>query len=308
MKTRISVILVVAFVANVQSPAAQSNDSSTLRPLMWQNAVKTDAAPPAQQAMPAMFTEVASTVSNAPTYYSAQRNMPPLPFNPFPELQLLDIGGNKFVYDDQMVDYFSSSIGSPLVNDESWALNSSMSLAPPCNPCSTNGNGGGSSSFSGVPYNIAANDLWVKITRTNASTGFLLDVSNTVSGVTYGVGLKSSISPDPFNTWLLASVFQATSTSKQLLGNASAATRFYNAVNLDTYAGPSVSILSPAAGSTVSNDVTMQIRVVDILPLTAINVYVDGTQVGTIRSNQNGTAAVPTTWFPNGQHQIGSRS
>ncbi|HEY0549901.1 MAG TPA: Ig-like domain-containing protein [Verrucomicrobiae bacterium] len=283
---------------------AQSTDTAAPRPFIWQAAVKPDAPPATQQAVQVTFTEVASTGPSIPHYYSAQLQIPPLPFNPFPELQLFDIGDNKFMYDDQMVDYFSLSMGSVLATDETVAMSSTMSMAPPCNPCSTNGNGSEGSSFSGAPYNIAANDLWVKITRTNSSTGFLLDVSNTVSGVTYGVGLKSSMNPDPFNTWILASVFQATSTSKQLLGNASAATRFYNAVNLDTYVGPSVSIVSPASGITVSNDVPLQIRVTDILPLWTVKVYVDAVQVGVISPGLNGTFTVPTYLFPNGQHQI----
>ena len=38
-------------------------------------------------------------------YWSAARQMPPLPFNPFPELPVYDVGSNTFVYDDRKVDY-----------------------------------------------------------------------------------------------------------------------------------------------------------------------------------------------------------
>jgi len=41
-----------------------------------------------------------------PTFYSLQRpEIPPLPFNPFPELPLYSIGEHSWVYDDRSVDY-----------------------------------------------------------------------------------------------------------------------------------------------------------------------------------------------------------
>jgi hypothetical protein len=39
------------------------------------------------------------------TFYSAQRKQPPLPFNPFPELPLVRLGNNQFIYDDREVNY-----------------------------------------------------------------------------------------------------------------------------------------------------------------------------------------------------------
>lgn len=299
MKTKILEVLAVAILANVLS--AQSSDNATPSPLMWQAAVKPD-VPTSSGQQAVIFAESVSKGPSLPLFYSAQRNVPPLPFNPYPALPLFDIGDNKFVYDDRAVDYFSLFAGSALAS-ESGGM-SAMSMAPPCDPCSTNGSGGGGPvNFGGPAYSYSSTQLWVKITSTN-STNFLLDVNNTVSNVTYGVLAKSTVDTDPFNTWTLVNVFQATSTNKQISGAASAATRFYAAVNLNSYVGPTVSIVSPASGATVSNDMTLQVRVTDILPLTAIKVYVDGTQVRVIGSNQNGIVTVPTTWFPNGQHQI----
>lgn len=39
------------------------------------------------------------------TYFSAQLLQPPLPFNPFPELPVVALGGGAFVYNDMKVDY-----------------------------------------------------------------------------------------------------------------------------------------------------------------------------------------------------------
>ncbi len=248
--------------------------------------------------------ETALKRPSLPHFYSAQRNIPPLPFNPMPGLPLFDLGGNKFLYDDTAVDYFSLFAES-FSSSESEGGMSAMSSMAPCNPCSTNGGGGGGGSFySGPPaYSYASTSLWVKITSTNA-TNFLLDVNNTVPGTVYGVGLKSSVNADPFNTWTLAQVFSATSTNKQFDGTASQAARFFNAVNLDAYTGPSISIVSPMAGATVSNDIPLQIRVTDILPLTGVKVFVGAVQVAVLQSNQNGIVTVPTARFPNGSHQI----
>jgi len=179
-----------------------------------------------------------------------------------------------------------------------------MSIAPPCDPCSTNGGGGGGDSYFGPPaYSYSSTDLWLRITKTN-STDFSLDVFNTVPGTFHGIGAKSSMDTDPFNTWTLVSVFEAPSTNYQLLGNASALKRFYNAVNLDTYTGPSVSIVSPTSGTTVSGDMPLQIQVKDILPLQTIKVYVGAVQVAVLRAGDNGMVIVPTHWFPNGEHEI----
>ena len=298
MKKLFTLICLGAVSATILT--AQSTSSATTSPFIWEAAVKADA--------PASFTPPAamggtSLVSTPPLYYSAQRDVPPLPFNSHPELALFDIGNNSFMYDDSNVDYFSLFTENALAGQGVGEM-SSMSSPSPCNPCSTNGGGGGGAPYSGPPaYSYSSTQLWVKITSTN-TTNFLLEVNNTVSNKTYGVLAKGSIDTDPLNTWSLVTVFRSTTTKTQFLGNASAATRFFAAVDLDSYVGPSVSIVSPAGGTTVSNDVPLQIRVTDILPLSSVKVFVDAVEVGVIQSGQNGTTTVPTTWFGNGQHQI----
>jgi hypothetical protein len=103
-------ITLLGFCAACAAFGAESNPSS---PYKWDLAVKPDAPSPTPQAEQVTFTELAATASSIPLYYSAQRNVPPLPFNPFPELQLFDIGDGKFVYDDGDIDYVSLRIGEP---------------------------------------------------------------------------------------------------------------------------------------------------------------------------------------------------
>lgn len=50
-------------------------------------------------------TPVPETPVIGGSFYSMQRNQPPLPFNPFPDLPLYDAGGGRFVFDDRQVDY-----------------------------------------------------------------------------------------------------------------------------------------------------------------------------------------------------------
>ena len=139
----------------------------------------------------------------------------------------------------------------------------------------------------------------------NPPDGFSLDIFNMTVGSLYSIGAKDSLDPDPFNTWtLVATPFIAEAPNEELSGSISAAKRFYRAINLDEYIGPTVSIVSPASGSTVSGDVPLQVQVTDILPLLSIKVYVDQVQVGFIQSGDKGIITVPTSWFPNGDHEI----
>lgn len=156
--------------------------------------------------------------------------------------------------------------------------------------------------FRPFAYGNSSNELCLNLTRTNA-TGLLLDVLNITPSVLYGVGVKSNLDSEPFNTWGLVSVFEAQSTNAQLVGTASAPKRFYTAVNLDEYTGPTVSIVSPPSG-TVTGTANLQVRVRDILPLTTLKVYVDSVQVGVVTAGQNGIINVPTYLFPNGDHEI----
>ncbi len=282
MTTRTLALMFFMLVAAHGTRNVQAETKTTDRTLKWEAAVKPDvpAIPPQQKV--ATVAEESASKSSLPLFYSTQKIVPPLPFNPFPELDLFDLGDNKFAYDDRAVDYQGLSATTAVMTSFSAEELDGPLLGPLM--CSS------------------SNDLSLNITSTNTSD-FLLDVCNTTPGVLYGIGAKSVLDIDPFNTWTLVNVFEAQSTNEQLVGTASAPTRFYTAVNLDEYVGPIVSIVSPTSG-TVTGAVALQVRVTDILPLTSLKVFVGGVQVGVIVPGQNGTMSVPTYLFPNGDHEI----
>src|SRR6266496_939410 len=90
----------------VYSVSAQSTDGPNGRWLIWAKAVKSDVAE-TQVPRTANLQLVAALDSRPrpPVYYSAQRNQPPLPFDPFPDLPVFDLGNGGLMYDDRDVDY-----------------------------------------------------------------------------------------------------------------------------------------------------------------------------------------------------------
>ena len=120
----------------------------------------------------------------------------------------------------------------------------------------------------------------------------------------YGIAAKNSANSDPFNTWSLVPGFIAEAPDEEVSGAFSVSNRFLTAVDLDAYVGPTVSVLSPASGATVCGNVSLQVHVTDILPLGSIQVFVDGTQVAAIQPGGDGAISLPTSWFPNGEHEI----
>src|SRR6266404_7100166 len=52
-------------------------------------------------------SRLSAEVTNSPsgTYWSLQLDLPPLPYNRFPELPLYDLGNRSYVYDDRGIDY-----------------------------------------------------------------------------------------------------------------------------------------------------------------------------------------------------------
>src|SRR5688572_13357885 len=90
-------------------------------------------------------------------FYSIQRtNQPPLPFNPFPELEVYS-WGEIFFFDDSAVDYDAI---------ESAFSSSSMSLMSVDPPPFPGGGGGGSGSGNstnvGPAYSYGSNSLWLE--------------------------------------------------------------------------------------------------------------------------------------------------
>ncbi len=101
-------------------------------------------------------------------FYSIQKtNQPPLPFNPFPDLQVYS-WGEIFFFDDSAVDYDAI---------ESAFSSGSMSLTsvvfPPV-PGPGGGSGNVNSTNVGPAYSWASNDLWLEITGMTNTTGWFI--------------------------------------------------------------------------------------------------------------------------------------
>ncbi len=282
MRRTIHAVLAVAILANIEVFAAELKPAKTPAALAtWRAAIKPD-APPSDRKQAMASAEPTAKGSHTPAYYSAKRNVPPLPFNPFPDLPLFDLGDHNYVFDDSQVDYDTLQAGAKAMEDASEL------------PVDQN---------EGMMSAMMAGALSVGITYSPPS-GFLLDVLNMNPGGVYGVGAKALMDTDPFNTWSLVSVFQAEAANEQLEGNASAPARFYNAVDLDSYSGPLVEIVSPGDGSTVNGDVVVHIRVTDVLPILSVRIYVDAILAGVVQPGDDGRIVLPTSRFANGQHQI----
>lgn len=224
-------------------------------------------------------------------FYSYQHpDYPPFPVNLFPDLPVYQVDPKVYVIDDRSVDYGPSM------------MITTSSGGPP-----VPGPGGGQPQpppiLSPHSSTLGLTNLWVNISL-SPPTNFFLDVFNTTPGVQYGIGAKSSIDPDPFNTWSLVSLFEATARTQRLAGAASSPMRFYRAVNLDQYSGPRVQIVSPASSSTVSGDVPLEVAVNDILPLFTVEVFVGEILVGSLQPGQGSRMSVPSYWFPNGAQEI----
>jgi hypothetical protein len=215
-----------------------------------------------------------------------------MPYNPFPEVPLIEIGPRRFLYDDSQVDY-------EVMKAQAFAT---MAEAPPT-PGPGGGGAGGGNPHTYYPVVPIPGAPMVGIAR-NPPNGIFLDVSNMTVGSIYGVVAKPSLDPDPFNTWNLAAVFEAVAPTERLSGMTTAPLRVYAAADLDEYAGPQVQIVSPTSGSTVSGDVPVQVWVSDIFRLSTVEVFVGATLAGTILPGQGGAMALPSYLFPNGSQEI----
>lgn len=111
-------------------------------------------------------------------FFSAQKpDQPPLPYLPFPELEVYWWDGILF-FDDSDVDYEALKTNSQAES----ASFSTMSADPP--PAPGPGGGGGSSTTFPPPYNHGSQALWLEIRRPTA-TGVTLILYNTGPDTNY---------------------------------------------------------------------------------------------------------------------------
>jgi len=119
------------------------------------------------------------------TFYSMQMtNQPPLPFNPFPELPLYELGQGIYAYDDREVDYAAwrqqqaqSQQPSAGAQNKSGVMlaggsgSGAQTMSGPSPPgCCGGGGGGGFIACDGptnfvVTYTYSSSNLWLDITR-----------------------------------------------------------------------------------------------------------------------------------------------
>lgn len=141
-------------------------------------------------------------------FYSMQMtNWPPLPFNPFPELPLYQLGEGIYAYDDREVDY--AALRQQQTQSEQGSAGaqngkSGVTLAggpgggaqtmngPPPPPGCCGGGGGGTNIFCDGPtnftvsYTFSSSNLWLDITRATNNVA-TLQIHTSTTNASYDV-------------------------------------------------------------------------------------------------------------------------
>lgn len=82
--------------------------------------------------------------------------------------------------------------------------------------------------------------------------------------------------------------------------------RFYRLVKISTNSlpAPTVTILSPASSSTVSNEITVTVSVASTNSLYSLRLFLDGEDLGPSEDDSGTNWVINTTEWPNGQHVL----
>jgi hypothetical protein len=136
----------------------------------------------------------------APRYHSAQNpSQPPLPFNPFPELPVSDLGGGTLVFDDTEVDYGELLLMASLMN----SMNSSAPSPP------GGGGGGGGAPVIYAPPTVAIPGVPLLKIET-FDEGVKVVSFNTIPGRIYELQQAGDLTSQ---VWTTIEQFVATSTN-----------------------------------------------------------------------------------------------
>jgi len=211
------------------------------------------------------------------TYYSMQlKNPPPLPFNPFPDLPVYEIGDGKYLYDDREVDYRAIWRAAAERLAAEKALRDAMPKAPPAHSIMlgvrpAEGGGGGFQTL----LDGGETPEHLQLVLGAGGTNTLL-MSELRVGSNYYVMAKQDITPNIDNPWYFVGSFVASSPSQvaTLYSTSSIPKEFYTLWRGE-YFGPRLSIDSPTNGAVVSGDVALKLRVTDISPV-SLYAYVNG--------------------------------
>lgn len=210
------------------------------------------------------------------TYYSMQVKMPPLPFNPLPDLPVYQISDRVFLYDDREVDYPALWKAQAERMAAAKALIDAMPKAPPARSIMLGvrdaGDGGG-----GIQTLLDEGETpeHLQLVLGSGGTNTLL-MSELRVGSNYYVMAKQDITPNIDNPWYFVGGFVASSPSQvaTLYSTSSIPMEFYTLWRGE-YFGPRLTIDSPTNGAVVSGDVALKLRVTDISPV-SLYAYVNG--------------------------------
>jgi len=200
------------------------------------------------------------------TYWLAQREGPPLPFNPFFNLRAYEIDPANHVYliDDTLADY------EALEAERMEAMSAGL-LAE------TAGLDEGGVVLNGFePPGYEDNFYVNSLTLSNGFLVFGLD--NLTPGHEYLVTRKKVLDEDFTNYWVPEWAFTAAAIQQTITIPlpTDSDTGFFRIVDYDLYQGPSLTIVSPADNSTVSGTLQVRCTLTDIFQPVWAELYVDG--------------------------------
>ncbi len=160
------------------------------------------------------------------TFYSIQlSNYPPLPFDPFPQLDVYALSGapGRYWYDDRGIDYAAlrqqQQIASALssMDSQSW-LDSPDGPPPLPGGGGTNGGGGGGGAgFQGQVF--TTNDLWLQVVgTTNGTTALVINTPWNEPDGSYDLFATTNLAPGAWQWVMRTAAGQTNVTATGLAG------------------------------------------------------------------------------------------
>ena len=119
------------------------------------------------------------------SFFSLKKSaQPPLPFQPFPELNLYSWAEGMYFFDDLELSYDAPLLKGPMMM---------LSEAPP-SPGGEGGGGGGTNEVGNFSIIHSTNDLWLEITGLTNTTGYFLIHTPETNGI-YDLFSTTNLSP-----------------------------------------------------------------------------------------------------------------
>jgi hypothetical protein len=214
------------------------------------------------------------------TYYSAQNpKIPPLPFNPFPDLPVEAVGPHTYVYDDTSIDYdaMRAQRQQQMMAMDGAGMDSPESSGAVCATLRFDSTGA-------VLY-------WCS--KTNAF--YQIDFTPTLTDPTWFTLVDGYPSHGTNTFWKDVGYWQLVNNPKE------DPIRFYRIVEKTNSATPPTVTLTVPPGA-LSGAVSISVSVASTPAILGAALYFDGERVDEI--DGSGTFTVDTTQFTNGQHTI----